>query len=136
MGDAGSYLVGTALALLLAFGWSPRRDAAVGFAGIALVALPVIETGVTIIRRIRARHPLFQGDRGHVYDQLVDRGRTAAQASLAFSVTELALGALAVAAANSAAGAAAAIAIAAVAVVVGVLVGAGFTNPDFRREAP
>jgi UDP-GlcNAc:undecaprenyl-phosphate GlcNAc-1-phosphate transferase len=134
MGDAGSYLVGTALALLLAFAWSPHRDAAVGFAGVALVALPVIETGVTIIRRVRAHHPLFQGDRGHVDDQLVDRGRTPTQASVAFSAAELALGALAVGAANADAGAAAAIAIAAVAVVVSVLVGTGFTNPDFRRD--
>ena len=134
LGDAGSYLLGTALALLLATAWSPHRAAAVGIAGIALVALPVIEAGVTIIRRLRARHPLFQGDRGHVYDQLVDRGWTPTQASLGFALAELALAGLAVAATHSSSTATAvAIAAAAIAALLAVLVGAGFTRPEFRR---
>ena len=39
-----------------------------------LVALPVADTAIAIVRRLRARRPLFAGDRSHVYDQLVDRG--------------------------------------------------------------
>jgi UDP-GlcNAc:undecaprenyl-phosphate GlcNAc-1-phosphate transferase len=134
LGDAGSYLLGTALALLVATAWSPHRAAAVGIAGIALVALPVVEAGVTIIRRLRARHPLFRGDRGHVYDQLVDRGWTATQASIGFALAELALAGLGVAVTQtSTTVAAATIAAAAIAVLVAALVGAGFTRPEFRR---
>jgi UDP-N-acetylmuramyl pentapeptide phosphotransferase/UDP-N-acetylglucosamine-1-phosphate transferase len=38
------------------------------------VAVPVADTAVAIVRRARARRPLLAGDRGHIYDQLVDRG--------------------------------------------------------------
>jgi UDP-GlcNAc:undecaprenyl-phosphate GlcNAc-1-phosphate transferase len=134
LGDAGSYLVGTALALLLATAWTLHRPAPVGIAGIALIALPVIEAGVTIIRRLRARQPLFRGDRGHVYDQLVDRGLTATHASLAFSIVELVFGGLALAVTHAATTAAAAIAVASIGTLVVVGVAAGFTRPEFRRE--
>ncbi|HEY5013689.1 MAG TPA: hypothetical protein VIK61_13430 [Acidimicrobiia bacterium] len=134
LGDAGSYLVGTALALLLAMSWAPHRSAAVGIAGIALVALPIMETGVTIARRLRARHPLFHGDRGHVYDQLVDRGWSAPRASTAFAVVELALAALAVAVTHAATVAAATIAAVSIAALLVAVVAAGFTRPEFRRE--
>jgi UDP-GlcNAc:undecaprenyl-phosphate GlcNAc-1-phosphate transferase len=136
LGDAGSYLIGTTLALLLAIAWSPHRTADVGIAGIALVALPVLESGVTIIRRLRARHPLFSGDRGHVYDQLIDRGWAATRASLAFALAELVLAGLAVAVTHAATtSVAAAVTAAAIAALLAVAVGAGFTRPDFRGEA-
>jgi UDP-GlcNAc:undecaprenyl-phosphate GlcNAc-1-phosphate transferase len=133
LGDAGSYLLGTTLALLLATAWSPNRATALGIAGIAIVALPVIEAGVTIIRRLRAGHPLFHGDRGHVYDQLVDRGWTPVQAALSFALAELVLAGLGIAAHRSTTAAATAIAAAAIAAVLAVLVGAGFARPEFRR---
>ncbi|HEY1738201.1 MAG TPA: hypothetical protein VGI86_05805, partial [Acidimicrobiia bacterium] len=82
LGDAGAYLLGTALALLFALAWHPHREISEGVAAIALVALPVMETIITVLRRRRARRPLFVGDRGHVYDQLVDRGQTRSQAVL------------------------------------------------------
>ncbi len=41
-----------------------------------------IDTAIAIIRRARARRPIFDGDRSHVYDQLVDRGRSRVQAVL------------------------------------------------------
>src|SRR5262249_34339855 len=39
-----------------------------------LVALPLADTAIAILRRARSRRPLFAGDRSHVYDQLADRG--------------------------------------------------------------
>jgi UDP-GlcNAc:undecaprenyl-phosphate GlcNAc-1-phosphate transferase len=134
LGDAGAYLGGTALAILLALAWQPHRAAASGIAGLALVALPVLEAAVTILRRLRARQPLFHGDRGHVYDQLVDRGWSAARASAAFAAAELALAAIAVGAAHASAAVAAAIAIAAIVALFAGVVAAGFSRPDFRRE--
>jgi UDP-GlcNAc:undecaprenyl-phosphate GlcNAc-1-phosphate transferase len=137
LGDAGSYLIGTALALLLAIAWKPHRPAAAGIAGIALIALPVLEAGITIVRRLRARHPLFRGDRGHVYDQLVDRGRSSVQASLVFAVAELALAGIAVAVEHLATTTAATVVTAgAIGALLVVAVGAGFANPEFRREVP
>jgi UDP-GlcNAc:undecaprenyl-phosphate GlcNAc-1-phosphate transferase len=74
LGDAGSYLVGTALALLLASAWAPGESAALGAGSLLFVAVPVADTTIAIVRRARAGRPLLVGDRGHVYDQLVDRG--------------------------------------------------------------
>ena len=73
LGDSGSYLLGTALALLAAAALEDQGLAA----WIALplfVGLPVADTAIAIVRRYRAGRPLLAGDRSHVYDQLADRG--------------------------------------------------------------
>lgn len=72
LGDAGSYLVGTALAML--FLSAAQRPAEVVSGACLFLAVPVADTAIAIVRRFRAGRPLLQGDRGHVYDQLVDRG--------------------------------------------------------------
>ena len=72
LGDAGSYLIGTALAIL--FVAAAQRQAAVVSGALLFAGVPVADTAVAIVRRMRARTPLLRGDRGHVYDQLVDRG--------------------------------------------------------------
>ena len=76
LGDAGSYLVGTALAILLALTATEHGTEAPTAGALLFVAVPVADTTVAIVRRWRAGQPLRQGDRGHVYDQLVDRGWT------------------------------------------------------------
>jgi UDP-GlcNAc:undecaprenyl-phosphate GlcNAc-1-phosphate transferase len=73
LGDAGSYLLGTALALLAARALEGQSRAA----WIALplfVALPLADTAIAVLRRQRGGRPLLAGDRSHVYDQLSDRG--------------------------------------------------------------
>jgi UDP-N-acetylmuramyl pentapeptide phosphotransferase/UDP-N-acetylglucosamine-1-phosphate transferase len=47
-----------------------------------LVGLPVADTAIAIVRRLRSHRPLLQGDRSHVYDQLVDRGASIGQSTL------------------------------------------------------
>jgi UDP-GlcNAc:undecaprenyl-phosphate GlcNAc-1-phosphate transferase len=74
LGDSGSYLVGTALAMLLAASFTDGQGAATSSGALLLVGVPVADMTVAVVRRQRARRPLFEGDRGHVYDQLVDRG--------------------------------------------------------------
>lgn len=74
LGDAGSYALGAALAMLLLSAWSPGDPWTRSVGALALVAIPVADTSVAVIRRARARRPLFAGDRAHIYDQLVDRG--------------------------------------------------------------
>ncbi|MGH9151783.1 MAG: glycosyltransferase family 4 protein [Acidimicrobiales bacterium] len=100
LGDAGAYLLGTALALLLASAWAAGSASSAGVAAVMLVGVPLTETVVAVVRRWRNRRPLFQGDRGHVYDQLVDRGWTAGRASGACVVAQCVLSAIAVVAAH------------------------------------
>jgi UDP-GlcNAc:undecaprenyl-phosphate GlcNAc-1-phosphate transferase len=135
LGDAGAYLVGTALALLLVAAWRPHGRTEVGFAALALVALPAIEAVVAILRRLRAGQTPIAGDRGHVYDQLVDRGWPPARASLAFAGVQLVLAAVALGAAHASGAPAAVIAIGAAGALFFALVAGGFTRPDYRRES-
>jgi UDP-GlcNAc:undecaprenyl-phosphate GlcNAc-1-phosphate transferase len=73
LGDGGSYLLGTMLALLAAHALSGHNRAA-WIALPLLVAVPLADTAVAIVRRRLAGRPVLAGDRSHVYDQLVDRG--------------------------------------------------------------
>ena len=72
LGDAGSYLIGAALAIVLL--GALQAPAPTGAGATLFVGVVAADTGVAILRRLRARRPLLQGDRGHTYDQLVDRG--------------------------------------------------------------
>lgn len=91
LGDAGSYLVGTALALLLVATVTGHDAVAPSAGALLFVAVPVADTTVAVVRRQRAGRPLLQGDRGHVYDQLVDRGWTTGRATLACAAAQAAL---------------------------------------------
>lgn len=88
LGDAGSYLVGTALAILFALTATEHGTEAPTAGALLFVAVPVADTTVAIVRRWRAGRPLREGDRGHVYDQLVDRGWTTGRATVACALTQ------------------------------------------------
>lgn len=90
-GDAGSYLVGTALALLLCITATVEDDRSAIAGALLFVGVPVADTAVAILRRARAGKPLLMGDRGHVYDQLVDRGWSPGRATAVFAVGQAAL---------------------------------------------
>ena len=83
LGDGGSYLLGAAMAVLLARAWAVGVATPVGVAALALLAVAVAEVACAIVRRGRSGRSLLSGDRGHPYDRLVARGwsRTAASAS-------------------------------------------------------
>jgi UDP-N-acetylmuramyl pentapeptide phosphotransferase/UDP-N-acetylglucosamine-1-phosphate transferase len=126
LGDAGSYLIGTALALL--FLAAAPRDAPVVSAAFLFVGVPVADTGVAIVRRLRAHTPLMRGDRGHVYDQLVDRGWSVKSTVLVCALAQAVLTAIGIGVANLSSGAAVAVAGATVLVVGGSAILA-FTSP-------
>ena len=72
MGDAGSMLLGfvvAALMLLFAEG-VPRW----WLASIVVFGLPILDTAAALVRRLLNHRPLFVSDRGHIYDQMIDRG--------------------------------------------------------------
>ncbi|MBA3571627.1 MAG: undecaprenyl/decaprenyl-phosphate alpha-N-acetylglucosaminyl 1-phosphate transferase [Pyrinomonadaceae bacterium] len=74
LGDSGSLFIGFTLAALAVQG-TQKASTAVAVA-IPLIAfgLPVVDTGVSIIRRFIGRRPLFQGDREHIHHMLLSRG--------------------------------------------------------------
>jgi UDP-GlcNAc:undecaprenyl-phosphate GlcNAc-1-phosphate transferase len=84
LGDGGSYLFGAALAELLALSWAPGARPAVGVGALLLVAVPVAELGVTVLRRVRAGRHLVTGDRGHSYDRMMAGGATVSRVVLVF----------------------------------------------------
>jgi UDP-GlcNAc:undecaprenyl-phosphate GlcNAc-1-phosphate transferase len=74
LGDSGAYLIGTVLATLPVLTEHGTNDWSLWIGVPLVVGLPLADTAIAIVRRSRARQPLFAGDRSHVYDQLVDRG--------------------------------------------------------------
>lgn len=72
MGDAGSLFLGFTMAgLMMLF-------AALGpqwcLCSIMIFGLPILDTAVAFARRWLNKRPLFVPDRGHIYDQMMDRG--------------------------------------------------------------
>ena len=88
LGDGGSYLLGTTLAVLLVQAWQPHVPASTGVAAFALVAIPAAEVAFAVVRRLRGRRSLLAGDRGHPYDRLVHRGWPRLSASAAYVVAQ------------------------------------------------
>jgi len=72
MGDAGSMLLGFSIAtIMILFGrYTPRWL----MASIVVFGLPILDTAVALLRRLINKRPLFVSDRGHIYDQMIDRG--------------------------------------------------------------
>jgi UDP-GlcNAc:undecaprenyl-phosphate GlcNAc-1-phosphate transferase len=72
MGDAGSMLLGfTIAALMIMFGAEYPRW---WMASIVVFGLPIVDTATALARRLINKKPLFVSDRGHIYDQMIDRG--------------------------------------------------------------
>jgi UDP-GlcNAc:undecaprenyl-phosphate GlcNAc-1-phosphate transferase len=43
-------------------------------AALAAFGLPILDTATALLRRLLNKRPLFVSDRGHIYDQMIDRG--------------------------------------------------------------
>jgi UDP-GlcNAc:undecaprenyl-phosphate GlcNAc-1-phosphate transferase len=116
LGDAGAYLLGAAMALLLAEAWQRGTPSPISVASLAIVAVPAGEVLFAVVRRLRARQSITSGDRRHPYDLAVARGWPRAVAALAYIVVEAVFVAMAVAAskAHTLAGPIAAVTVAAV----------------------
>ena len=72
MGDAGSMLLGFVIAaLMILFAEKIPRW---WLASIVVFGLPILDTAVALLRRFINKRPLFVSDRGHIYDQMIDRG--------------------------------------------------------------
>jgi UDP-GlcNAc:undecaprenyl-phosphate/decaprenyl-phosphate GlcNAc-1-phosphate transferase len=72
MGDAGSMLLGFVVATLMIL--FAERQPLWWMAALMIFGLPILDTAVALARRLLNKRPLFVSDRGHIYDQMIDRG--------------------------------------------------------------
>jgi UDP-GlcNAc:undecaprenyl-phosphate/decaprenyl-phosphate GlcNAc-1-phosphate transferase len=82
LGDSGSLLIGFLLGSYAVI-WSQKSATMLGVAAPAMaLALPLLEVGLSVLRRFLRNEPIFTGDRGHIHHRLLDRGFTPRKAAL------------------------------------------------------
>jgi UDP-GlcNAc:undecaprenyl-phosphate GlcNAc-1-phosphate transferase len=92
LGDSGSLFVGFLLAALSVQG-SQKASTAVAVAiPVLAFGLPVVDTAVTIGRRLLSGKPIFQGDREHIHHMLLARGWSQRRVALALYAVSAAFG--------------------------------------------
>ena len=74
LGDSGALFVGFILAALSVLGTQKATTAVAVITPILAFGLPVVDTGVTMVRRMISGRPLFQGDSEHIHHMLLARG--------------------------------------------------------------
>ena len=82
LGDCGSLLIGF---MLGCFGtlWSQKSVTILGMlAPMMAMAIPLLDTGLAIVRRFLRHQPILGADRGHIHHRLLDRGMTPRQVAL------------------------------------------------------
>ncbi len=81
MGDAGSVLLGYNCGMLILL-FAEREIMRWVIGALVIFALPIFDTALAMFRRWRAGRSIFEGDRSHFYDQLVQRGLSTRQTVL------------------------------------------------------
>jgi UDP-GlcNAc:undecaprenyl-phosphate GlcNAc-1-phosphate transferase len=74
LGDSGSLLIGF---LLGCYGviWSEKSTTLLGMtAPLMAMFVPLLDVGLSIVRRFLRHQPIFDADRGHIHHRLLDRG--------------------------------------------------------------
>jgi UDP-GlcNAc:undecaprenyl-phosphate GlcNAc-1-phosphate transferase len=82
LGDAGSLFLGFQLAVLSVVGSQKSSTAITIVSPLLMLALPLLETGVSMMRRYIRGEPIMQADRGHIHHQLIRMGLTPRRAVL------------------------------------------------------
>jgi UDP-GlcNAc:undecaprenyl-phosphate GlcNAc-1-phosphate transferase len=83
LGDTGSLFIGYTLALLALEGY--RRVSLITFlAPLLALAVPILDTALSILRRVRSHAPIFSADRLHMHHRLLDSEGSARAAVLQF----------------------------------------------------
>ncbi len=98
LGDAGSLFIGYVFATISIIGTSKTAIAISVIVPLVVLALPVLETAATIVRRAKAGRRITEADRGHFHHQLIFRfGLNVRQAVLLIYAVCFALGLVALA---------------------------------------
>jgi UDP-GlcNAc:undecaprenyl-phosphate/decaprenyl-phosphate GlcNAc-1-phosphate transferase len=83
LGDTGSMFIGYTLALLALEGY--RRISLITFlAPLLALAVPLLDTVLSIVRRMRSHTPIFSADRLHMHHRLLDAEGSTSAAVLQF----------------------------------------------------
>src|SRR5712692_3700417 len=76
LGDSGSLLIGF---LLGCYGviWTQKSATLLAMsAPLMTLAVPLLDAGLSVVRRFLRGQPIFRADRGHIHHRLLDRGFT------------------------------------------------------------
>ena len=74
LGDSGALFVGFTLAALSVLGTQKATTAVAVVTPVLAFGLPVVDTGVTMARRLISGRPVFRGDQEHIHHMLLARG--------------------------------------------------------------
>ncbi|HEX6148082.1 MAG TPA: MraY family glycosyltransferase [Acidimicrobiia bacterium] len=89
LGDAGAYVLGVVLASVILE--TSGESSAQLMVSSGVLGVLAIDLAVTMLRRRRSGHPMFLGDRSHVYDQMRDRGLSVPNVALVVAAAQAAL---------------------------------------------
>ncbi len=104
LGDSGSLFVGFSLAALSITGAQKASTAVAVAIPILAFGLPVVDTTVTIGRRLLSGKPVFKGDREHIHHKLLARGWSQRRVALVLYGVSAAFGLAAMLFVNSGSG--------------------------------
>ncbi len=76
MGDVGAMFLGYMLACLSVIGAVKQPTALVLGVPLLVLGLPIYDSAVTILKRLRAGRPIYHPDRAHLHHRLLDSGLT------------------------------------------------------------
>lgn len=83
MGDSGSLFLGFILSITAISGASRYSTVVSLLIPVLALGLPILDTGMSVLRRFMAGKPLFGADRGHIHHKLLDLGLSQKQVVLA-----------------------------------------------------
>lgn len=74
LGDSGSLFIGFLLSAFALQGATKAPTTVAVAIPVVSFGLPILETGISILRRLISGRPVFTGDREHIHHKLLDRG--------------------------------------------------------------
>jgi len=91
LGDSGSLFVGFMLAVLSVHGATKSATAVLTVVPVLVLALPLLDTGLAIVRRWLRGRPIFGADERHLHHRLLDIGLTTTRAAVLLFVLAAAM---------------------------------------------
>jgi UDP-GlcNAc:undecaprenyl-phosphate/decaprenyl-phosphate GlcNAc-1-phosphate transferase len=74
MGDTGSNLLGYLLAVTAILGTLKTNAVVALFFPLIVLAVPILDTGFVVAKRLKYRRPIYEGDRWHFHHRMADIG--------------------------------------------------------------
>lgn len=92
MGDTGSLFLGFVLSVISMEATIKSAAALAVFIPIFTLGIPIFDTSFAILRRLKARKPIMQADKGHLHHRLLKKGLTQKQTVLILYFMSMILG--------------------------------------------